>query len=163
MLIAKYKNYNYLFYILILISILYLIVTVLLSVKQDKVFKDDYQNYIDAESKFKTGKNTEALNSFVGLTEKYPNNYTLLWETAVVYANNGNIKMAKKYFASAKKQHPFIVNDTLFDTQYGSILFDSGEPKEAKKYFIRAQLLNKDQDKSLSDLLNKMLKEIESK
>lgn len=152
---------NLTFFVLILLSVIYVITAFNRGEAQDTQFNQNYGIYQQATSLLSQGQYAQAKPLLNQLLSEQPDSFLLEWNYGVALAGTGDYRDADYYMSQAVTQRPFLVDQQSFDFQYGQVLAYNGDYAKAQKYILYLQKINTDPNNA--QYINPLLKEINSK
>jgi tetratricopeptide (TPR) repeat protein len=126
--------------------------------KQDERSAADQKLYEEAKTMLEKNSGSVVIASLEELQQKYPDDYALMKNLGLAYAQSGNYEQAIVWFDRALKQRPALIQNGIFTAQYGDILYLDKKYKEALALYQNS--LQYQNEESVKTYLNDQVKKL---
>ncbi|CAB3396183.1 tetratricopeptide repeat protein [Kyrpidia spormannii] len=133
---------NAVVYVLAAAAVVGLLIGYNIASDQNKQFLKTFQAFQQSQTLMQQQQYAQAEPLLKKVVEAQPHSFMALWNYGICQFGLKHYDLADEYFTKAREQRPFLLNDQLYVTQYGELLYAKGDLARAKEYLERSVSLN---------------------
>jgi len=133
------RSRNYIFFTSLFIVAISLVITLMVASKQDKVYKENFQQYQHANQLIAQNQYQQAEILLTQLNPAFKNSYQVQYGLAACAAGMGDYDAAVQYMQDAQDAAATLIVNQSFLFTYGKYLFMQGDYHRASLYLLESK------------------------